>query len=76
MSTILTNHLPLPETGLVRLPTILHHFQISRSGWYQGVQDGVYPRPIKIGQKSFWDAAEIHNLLANLTSNSARSLCK
>lgn len=62
------NSLPLPELGLVRLPTILQHFQISRGGWYAGVKTGLYPRPIKIGSKSFWNAKDIHNLISDFSN--------
>ncbi len=57
----------LPITGLIRLPTILRHFQISRSGWYAGIQQGLYPHPIKVGSKAFWRAEEIHALIERLS---------
>lgn len=57
----------LPKTGLVRLPTILNHYQISESGWHKGVQDGLYPKPIRVGRKSFWRAEDIHALIAQLS---------
>lgn len=56
----------LPQTGLIRLPTILQHFQISRSGWYAGIQAGLYPPPTKVGSKSFWRAEDIRQLLEKL----------
>lgn len=58
----------LPSTGLVRLPTVLSHFQISQSGWYQGIKDGIYPKPIKAGNKNFWRAEDIHTLIAQISN--------
>jgi prophage regulatory protein len=63
MSAICRSSLHLPQVGLVRLATILTHFQISRSGWYQGVKDGKYPKPIKAGNVSFWRAEDIHAVI-------------
>ena len=57
----------LPETGLIRLPTILRHYEESVSGWYRGMQEGLYPKPIKVGKKSFWRAEDIHALIARLS---------
>lgn len=58
----------LPEEGLVRLPSVLCHFQISRSGWYQGIKEGIYPSPIKVGNKSFWKANEIRELIKKISN--------
>jgi len=57
----------LPSTGLVRLPTVLQHFQISQSGFYQGIKDGIYPKPIKCGNKNFWRAEDIHALIERIS---------
>lgn len=62
----------LPSTGLVRLPTVLNHFQISQSGWYQGIKDGIYPKPIKAGNKNFWRAEDIHALIEKITQNAGQ----
>lgn len=37
----------LPETGFVRLPTILAVFPISKTSWWDGVKNGRYPKSIK-----------------------------
>ncbi len=39
----------LPETGFVRLPTILKLIPIGKSSWWAGVKDGRYPQPVKLG---------------------------
>jgi len=63
----------LPPTGLVRLSTILKHYQISQSGWYQGVKDGIYPKPIKAGNKSFWRAEDIHELIDKICAGAGQA---
>ena len=58
----------LPQTGLIRLPTILRHYEESVSGWYRGMQEGLYPKPIKVGKKSFWRAEDIHALIEKISN--------
>lgn len=41
----------LPDTGFVRLPTILKIFPVSRSTWWAGVKDGRFPKPVKLSEK-------------------------
>ncbi|MEN1958425.1 helix-turn-helix transcriptional regulator [Luteimonas changyuni] len=53
--------IPLPQTGLLRLSQILgspetkHRaalpalIPVSRSTWYEGVRNGRYPKPVKLG---------------------------
>jgi prophage regulatory protein len=57
----------LPITGFVRLPQILHHIPISKSGWWLGVKQGKYPQPVKIGPNTTaWRAEDIHELIKKL----------
>ena len=59
-------NLSLPETGFVRLPTVLHHFPISASGWRNGIRDGRFPKPVKLGPRTAaWRAEDIRKLLAD-----------
>lgn len=54
----------LPETGFVRLPTILSVFPIGRSTWWAGVKSGRYPAPVKLSERvTCWRAADIRALL-------------
>ena len=54
----------LPETGFVRLPTVLRYFPVSRSTWYAGIQTGVFPKPVKLGKRiSAWRVEDIRMLL-------------
>lgn len=54
----------LPETGFVRLPTILKIFPIGKSTWWAGVKQGRYPKPVKLGQRTTaWNVNDIKNLI-------------
>ena len=56
---------PLPESGLVRLPTILAVFPISRTGLYNRIKAGDFPAPIKLGPRtSAWRAEEVREALS------------
>ncbi|MCA0271760.1 MAG: AlpA family phage regulatory protein [Proteobacteria bacterium] len=55
-----------PQTGLVRLSAILAPsgpIPVSKSTWWQGVKDGRFPRPLKLGPRTtVWRAEEIRAL--------------
>jgi len=56
----------LPETGFVRLPSILRVFPVSRSHWWAGVKEGRYPKPVKLGPKiTAWRVEDIRELIAS-----------
>jgi predicted DNA-binding transcriptional regulator AlpA len=59
-----------PDSGLLRLAQVLTVIPISRSSWLQGVTDGKYPRPIKLGRISLWRAEDIHQFIAALDQES------
>lgn len=55
-----------PQTGLVRLSAILAPsgpIPVSKSTWWQGVKDGRFPRPLKLGPRTtVWRVEEIRAL--------------
>ena len=54
----------LPETGFVRLPQVLRVFPVSKSTWWAGVKSGLYPKPVKLGQKmTAWRVQDIRALI-------------
>lgn len=59
-----------PDTGLVRLSSILAPtgpIPISKSTWWQGVRDGRFPQPKKLGPRmSVWNAKDIRALFDGL----------
>ncbi len=57
---------PLPQTGFVRVPEILKIFPIGKSTWWQGVKDGRFPKPVKLGQRTTaWRVEDIRALIEN-----------
>ncbi len=57
----------LPPTGFVRLPCILAPhgpIPVSKSSWWQGVKDGRYPKPVKLGPRiTAWRVEDIRTLI-------------
>lgn len=54
----------LPETGFVRLPTVLQVFPVSRSAWWAGVKSGRYPQGVKLGPRTTaWRSQDIRALI-------------
>jgi prophage regulatory protein len=56
----------LPETGFVRLPIILEVLPISKSTWWNGIKDGRFPKPVKLGPRtSAWPVESIRQLVSD-----------
>jgi prophage regulatory protein len=57
---------PFPLTGFVRLSAILAPagpIPVSKSSWWQGVKDGRFPKPRKLGPRTtVWKAEDIRAL--------------
>ncbi len=70
----LENHMQTtPETTptaekLIRLPGVLGRIPVSRSSWYEGVKEGRFPPPIKIGKTALWRESDINRLIDSLTA--------
>ena len=47
MASTIQTSVVLPETGYVRLSTILSVFPVSKSTWWEGIKEGRYPAGIK-----------------------------
>jgi prophage regulatory protein len=67
----------LPQTGYLRLPQIVGNpkaeppipavIPISKSSWWQGVKDGRYPAPVKLGPRTTaWRVEDIRALIDEL----------
>lgn len=65
----------IPQTGFVRLPTILAHIPVSRSHWWSCVKSGVYPAPVKsLGANiTAWRAEDINALIARLAQRNQQT---
>lgn len=54
----------MPETGFVRLPTVLKLIPVSKSTWWAGVKTGRFPRPVKLGPRmTVWRVEDIQELI-------------
>ena len=55
-----------PETGLVRIDEILAPagpIPVSKASWWNGVKDGRFPAPVKLGERiTCWRAQDIRKL--------------
>jgi prophage regulatory protein len=65
----------LPSTALLRLPEIIGDrrkgirplIPISRTKWYSGIRQGMFPKPIKLGGRvSVWRASDIRALIEKI----------
>ena len=57
----------LPETGFVRLSSILAPagpIPVSKSTWWAGVRSGRFPKPVKLGRRiTVWRVEDIRALI-------------
>lgn len=54
----------LPETGFLRLSSVLKVFPVSKSTWWAGVKEGKFPKPIKLTKRTTaWKAQDIRELI-------------
>jgi prophage regulatory protein len=59
--------LVLPETGFVRLPTVLKIYPVSSSAWWQGIKEGRLPKGVKLGPRTTaWRVEDIRQLLSTI----------
>ena len=65
----MSNSIDFPRTGLVRIKSILAPIgpiPVSKSTWWQGVKDGRFPQPKKLGHgTTVWNAEDIWQLIEN-----------
>jgi len=72
-----------PITGFLRLPQIIGArsanppiaalIPVGKSCWWQGVRDGRFPQPYKLGARvTVWKAADIHKLIDSAQFTSKR----
>lgn len=64
----------IPETGFLRLPQIIGDSKrgipplipVKKSCWWQGVRDGRFPKPVKLGARATaWKVEDILALIAS-----------
>ena len=56
----------LPNNRLLRIHEVLQLVPVSRATWYQGIKDGIYPAPVRLGKRSVaWRERDIQAILEN-----------
>jgi prophage regulatory protein len=55
--------------ALLRLPEVMRHSGYSRSMLYSLISQGLYPKPIKIGERAVaWPSQEVEIMVASIVS--------
>ena len=55
----------LPAEGFVGMPVILKVLSIGKTSWWNGVREGKYPKPTKLGSRTTrWHVDDIRALIA------------
>ena len=53
--------------ALMKLPQVLAHMQVSRSGWLEGVRTGRYPAPVRLSPRRVaWRVSDIKAFIDSL----------
>jgi prophage regulatory protein len=72
---MITKSNQLPETGFLRICQIVGNkktntpalIPISRSSFLSGVKSGIYPKPVKLSERTTaWRVEDIRELISNL----------
>lgn len=54
----------LPETGFLRLETVLKYIPVGKTTWWNGVKSGRFPKAVKLGTRiTTWRAEDIRALI-------------
>jgi len=58
----------LPETGFIRLPSVLNLVPVGKSTWWAGVKSGRFPQSVKLGPRTTaWRVEDILKLVEELS---------
>lgn len=61
---------PVKRRRFLRLPQVLEILPISKSTWWKGIQDGRFPKPVKLTERtSAWLLDDIEVLCDKLASS-------
>lgn len=57
------------QYGLLRLKQVLEIIPVSKSTWWEGVKDGRFPQPVKLGPNTTaWHARDIITYIESLSA--------
>ena len=58
------NNCKLPDTGFIRLHTVLQHIPVGKSSWWAGAASGRFPMSYKIGPRTTaWKVEDIRSFI-------------
>lgn len=61
----------LPDTGFLRLADVLRFYPVSKSTWWAGVQNGRFPAPVKLSERTTaWRVEDIRELINSVSAAS------
>lgn len=61
------NRNTLPETGYVRLPSVLAVYPVSKSKLYSDIKEGKFPPPVKLSERvSAWRVETLREFLESV----------
>jgi len=64
-----TSTYKFPEIGFLRLAQVLSFIPVSKTAWYEGIKNGIYPQPIKLSERSkAYRTEDIRELITQLSS--------
>jgi len=64
----MSNQIAEARKEFYKIKDALHRFSISRSAWYRGIEEGRYPSPIKLSERSSaWTVSDLDKLAALLS---------
>ena len=56
----------MTEIGYMRLTQVLDVVPICRTAWYDGIKDGRFPAPVKMGRMSLWRKGDVLDLISRI----------
>ncbi len=57
---------PLPPTGFLRLPQVLALIPVSKSTWWDGCKEGIFPKSVTLGKRT--TAWKVEDIVAYIQS--------
>jgi len=58
----------MKKDRIIRLPEVIERVGLSKSTIYQNIQDGTFPKQLKLGRTSGWLESEIDAWIGNLAN--------
>jgi predicted DNA-binding transcriptional regulator AlpA len=55
--------------GFFRLPAVLNIVPVSKSNWWNGCKNHIYPTPVRFGRITCWKKIDIYNLVEKLSAD-------